>query len=237
MLLWLLVFAFMDKLFVYLTDLSGGVTYFIIFGILVACGLGFPLPEDIPLIATGYLIWDETLKWVPAIGITMVGVLIGDSILFFIGRKLGVRFLEQGKVQLMKPERVRRAQAYFRKYGEKIVFFARFVAGFRAAAFFLAGAMKMPYTRFIWLDGLAAALSVPIWIVLGYGIGHYFGDDIHEILLKVKHLKNGFTILVFTALLIFAGRSYLKYKKAQKLKLAKSPARASEASSLDASRR
>ncbi|NBX76767.1 MAG: DedA family protein, partial [Proteobacteria bacterium] len=33
----------MERLFEFLTDLSGGVAYLLIFGILVACGLGFPL--------------------------------------------------------------------------------------------------------------------------------------------------------------------------------------------------
>ena len=80
----------MERLFIYLTDLTSGVAYFIIFGILVACGLGFPLPEDIPLIAAGYLVWDGTIQLVPAFLVTMVGVLFGDSILFFLGAKFGV---------------------------------------------------------------------------------------------------------------------------------------------------
>src|SRR5687767_3321646 len=111
----------MERLFVYLTDLSGGVAYAIIFGILVACGLGFPLPEDVPLIATGYLVWDGTMSWTLAIVVTMTGVIIGDTILFFIGRKLGMKILDQGKVQtFLNPAKVRRTKAYFRKYGDKI---------------------------------------------------------------------------------------------------------------------
>jgi membrane protein DedA with SNARE-associated domain len=144
-----------EKLFLYLTNLSSNVAYLIIFGILVACGLGFPLPEDVPLIATGYLVWDMTLEAFPAFLVTMLGVLIGDSILFFLGKNLGMKMLEKPRVQkLFRPEKIRRTKAYFRKYGEKIVFFARFVAGFRAVAFFMAGAMKMRYVRFILLDGI-----------------------------------------------------------------------------------
>src|ERR1700678_410852 len=109
----------MERLFIYLTNLSSNAAYFIIFGILVACGLGFPLPEDIPLIATGYLCWDETMQWFPAILVTMTGVIIGDSILFFLGKRMGLKILENEKVQtLFKPEKVRRTRAYFRKYGD-----------------------------------------------------------------------------------------------------------------------
>ena len=165
----------MDKIFEFLTDLSGGTAYAVIFGILIACGLGFPLPEDIPLIAAGYLVWDETLDWLPAILVTLCGVMAGDTILFLLGRKLGLKILEQERLQtLFKPEKVRRTRAYFRKYGEKIVFFARFVAGFGAAAFFMSGAMKMPYRRFIFLDGMAALISVPIWICIRFHHGPSF---------------------------------------------------------------
>ncbi len=207
----------MDSIFEYLTDLSSGVSYAIIFGILVACGLGFPLPEDIPLIASGYLVWDGTMRWLPALGMTLSGVLIGDTILFYIGRTLGMKFLHKGGVgsRLIKPKKIRRAQAYFRKYGDKIIFFARFVAGFRAAAFFLAGAMKVKYRRFLLLDGIAALLSVPIWIAIGYGLGYYFGDEITVILLQVKRFKNILTVVIFTILAIVAFRIYRQYKKSQ----------------------
>lgn len=206
----------MDKLFVYLTEMSGGVAYLIIFGILVACGLGFPLPEDVPLIATGYLIWDGTMRWFPAFLVTMGGVLIGDTILFFIGRRLGIKILEQGKI--VKPQKIRRTRAYFRKYGDKLVFFARFVAGFRAAAFFLAGAMKMRYSRFLWWDGLAAILSVPIWIGIGYGMGHYFGDSISQMLESMKHLKNWFSAIILILVVIVGFRVYWQVKRAKQQK-------------------
>ena len=215
----------MDRLFVYLTDLSGSMSYLIIFGVLMACGLGFPLPEDVPLIAAGYLVWDGTLEWFGAIGVTMAGVLIGDTIIFFVGRNMGVKVVQSGRFKaLFSPKKIRRTRAYFRKYGDKLVFFARFVAGFRAVAFFLAGTMKMKYRRFILLDGLAAMLSVPLWIVLGYGLGYIFGEEISEILRQVKHLKTGLTIVIFGVIASVLIRSYLKYRKARGLNIKNSRA-------------
>lgn len=208
----------MEKLFIFLTEQSAGLSYGIIFGILVACGLGFPLPEDIPLVASGYLIWDGTMSWGPALAMTMLGVGIGDSILFYIGRSLGMRMLEPAPNRrvLFPVKRVRRTRAYFRKYGEKIVFFARFVAGFRAVAFFMSGAMRMPYSRFILLDMLAAALSVPLWVGAGYGLGHLFGDEIGLILLKVKSFKHGMMLVTLTIVVAILIRVFLKFRAAKK---------------------
>lgn len=215
----------MEQLFVYLTNLSSGIAYWIIFGILLLCGLGFPLPEDVPLIAAGYLVFDQTLLWVPTVAITLLGVIVGDSILFLLGRKMGMRLLNQRHIQtIFKPEKVRRTRAYFRKYGDKLVFFARFFAGFRAVAFFMAGAMRMRYTRFVLLDGLAACLSVPIWVALGYGLGHYFGDEISQILKSMKEVKLVVSGIALTAVAIFVIRTVIKVRKGRS-EMASKPAR------------
>src|SRR3989344_2656698 len=111
-----MIYEPMDRLFFYLTDLSSGAAYFIIFGILLACGLGFPLPEDIPLVATGYLVWDGTMTWFGALGVSLLGVLAGDTFLYSIGYRLGLNVLNQQKYhRLFPPRKVRRTRAYFRK--------------------------------------------------------------------------------------------------------------------------
>jgi membrane protein DedA with SNARE-associated domain len=206
----------MERLFQFLTDLSGGVAYLLIFGILVACGLGFPLPEDIPLIATGYLIWDKTMTWFGGISVTMLGVIIGDSILFFIGQRLGLKILNKKKKTLFSPKRVGRAKAYFRKYGPKVVFFARFVAGLRAVVFFMAGAMRMKYRTFILLDFLAALVSVPLWIVGGFYLGHFFGDEISTLLLKLKEIKLIVTSVILISVVFIIVKSLIQYRNSKK---------------------
>jgi membrane protein DedA with SNARE-associated domain len=115
---------------------------------------------------------------------------------------------------------VRRAGAYFRKYGDKLIFFARFVAGLRAVVFFMAGSLKVRYTRFLLLDGLAALLSVPAWVMLGYGLGHFFGDQISEILKRVKEVKTAFSIVLVLVLLTAAIRLYSNYRSRKKAALA-----------------
>lgn len=208
----------MDKLFYYLTGLSSNIAYVIIFAVLFACGLGFPLPEDIPLVATGYLIWDGTLTWGGGFAVTIVGVLLGDCLLYYFGSRLGLRIVKSRQpLGFLKPAKVRRTRAYFRKYGDKIVFFARFVAGFRAVAFFLAGATHMKFRRFIIYDTLAAFLSVPIWIGAGYALGHYFGEEIADVLHRMKQFKNIFTFVTLAIAVVVTVRIVLRYRATKKL--------------------
>lgn len=226
----------MEKWFLRITELSAHSAYLVVFAVLLACGLGFPLPEDVPLIASGYLIWEGTMQWFPALTITLVGVLAGDSMLFYLGRRIGKQILANSKLNskaaqksaLFPPHKVRRVRAYFRKYGDKLVFFARFVAGLRAVVFFMAGAMKMKFSRFILLDGIAALLSVPLWILLGWILGHTMGDEISRILKSMKDIKTAFTVIVLIVITSFLIHSYRKYKKAEKLKVKRRKSKLSE---------
>jgi membrane protein DedA with SNARE-associated domain len=207
----------MEYLFVFLTNLSGNAAYVIIFGVLLACGIGLPLPEDIPLVAAGYLIWDGTISIIPTFLLTMAGVLIGDSMLFYLGKRIGLKFLSPGKngKSLFKPKRVLSAYAYFRKYGDKIVFFARFIVGFRGMVFFMAGALKMKYGRFLFLDAMAAIVSIPLWILLGNQLGHYFGEEISDLLRRLKDIKHVLTLVIFIMVFIVIIRFILKYRQAK----------------------
>lgn len=208
----------MESLFIYLTDLSSGVAYLVILGILVACGLGLPLPEDIPLIAAGFLIWKGILNWPLTLVVTLFGVLAGDTLLYLLGKTLGGALLNNEGVQgFIKPEKVHRGRAYFRRFGDKIVFFARFVAGFRAAVYFTAGAIKMPYSRFIIYDFVAALISVPIWIGIGQYLGNKWGTEIEQILASMEGFKRSLSIGLAIVVTIVIGRFVWKLRRAKKL--------------------
>lgn len=147
--------------------------------VLFLAGLGVPIPEDIPLIYGGVMAgqgkMDVTIHFV----VSMIFILIGDSCLYFIGKKIsrGHRQIEQTRSKpsrldkLLKPEMRIKVQSYFDRYGSWAVFFGRFVAGVRGAVFLTAGITGFPLKRFILLDGLAALISVPVWIGLGFWFG------------------------------------------------------------------
>lgn len=210
----------MEKFLDFLVYIPDVFDYLIIFGILIICGLGLPLPEDIPLIASGYLIWQGSLHWLPTLFVTISAVLIGDTILFWIGRKIGVRYLEKRRsTSWANPERIRKVETWFKKYGAGVIFLARFVMGLRSVVFLLAGAMRMKYWIFLSLDGLAALLSVPLWIALGYWLSLHFGEDVSGFLRHANNLKTIFTVAVVLAVVIVGVRIYFQVRKAQKAKL------------------
>ena len=149
--------------------------YIAVFLVLVLCGLGLPLPEDITLIAGGIICGlsknlSTPLSLNKMIIISMFGVLIGDSIMFLLGNMMGNKVTKLPIIKLIfTPKNYIKIQQKIKLHGDKVVFFARFLPGLRAPIFVLNGiSKKIKYYKFIFFDGLAALISVPIWVYIGY---------------------------------------------------------------------
>ncbi len=149
-----------------------------LFLILVGCGLGIPLPEDIILVAAGICGASVGQPWGVTAIIMYAGVVIGDSIIFAVGRHFGVRLLTMPWLLKLFPlEKQERARARFARHGRKALFVARFLPGIRAPFFCSAGAMHVPYLRFLFYDGMAALVSVPVFVGLGHWLGLRFAEN------------------------------------------------------------
>ena len=98
----------------------------------------------------------------------LAGILIGDSIIFHAGQTYGERLLDTRLGRHIPGERVQRAIALFDKHGAKFIVAARFVPGLRAVTYFVAGSTGVPYWKFITFDGIAACVSAPAWVYLGW---------------------------------------------------------------------
>jgi membrane protein DedA with SNARE-associated domain len=176
-------------------------------GILLLCGLGVPIPEDISLIAAGYLAHLGTVDLHTVFLVCFAAVLGGDSLAFALGRIFGTKILaSRFGHRYFNPKRQRRVRAYFRTYGSKVIFIARFLPGLRFSIFLSAGMLHVRPYVFIVYDTLAALLSVPFLVYLAY----YFGDKIDHVIVWARRSEYGILALVGVALL-FVG--YKVYKK------------------------
>ena len=64
-------------------------TYAGIFLLLFLCGLGLPVPEDIPILVSGYLSHLGTIRPWPALAVNLAGILLGDLMIFSFGYWMG----------------------------------------------------------------------------------------------------------------------------------------------------
>lgn len=163
---------------------QGLVAYALIFGVLVACGLGLPLPEDISLILGGYLSYLGAAHLPVMMAVGFTGILAGDSLIYLAGRRIGSRVGEKPGffARIVTPEKRARVEQLFAAHGQKIVMAARFLPGVRAVTYFTAGSARMPYLRFILWDGFAALVSAPVFVWLGF----HFGGELDLLIHRIK---------------------------------------------------
>jgi membrane protein DedA with SNARE-associated domain len=135
----------LERLVDHLQSQSLGLGYAAVFGLLLAAGFGFPLPEDVPLIAGGVLAWlasplekavfpgmlaDPGLQGMVAVG--LAGILVGDSVIYWAGRAFGRRVAEVWPFRrIITPEKLERVERLLRQRGNVVVVVARFLPGRR----------------------------------------------------------------------------------------------------------
>lgn len=174
---------------------------------LFVAGLGVPIPEDIPLIFGGAMAAQGKINVWIHLAISMTFILIGDSCLYAIGRKIGGNPNGTGFFsRLLTPQRRAKAEGYFERFGSWTVFFARFIAGVRGAIYLTSGVVGFPYWRFLLLDFIAALVSVPVWIYLGW----VFGENWEQIL---DHAKEAQLYIIGGLVLIFVIFFVVKRKR------------------------
>jgi membrane protein DedA with SNARE-associated domain len=201
----------------FLVDIFQTYGYAAVFLVLLACGFGLPIPEDITLVAGGVISGLGFTDVHIMFAVSMVGVLLGDGVMFTMGHFFGPRFLKFKVVQkLITPERYEKVQEKFEKYGQWVIFFARFMPGLRSPIFVVAGtSRRISYLKFFAIDGFAALISVPVWVYLGYFGAH----NLDYLLTVIKKFQTSAIIGVF-AIIVGVVSYYILRHKRQSLKIA-----------------
>jgi len=192
---------FLDTLIDFLLNFYGATPYWVVFGILLLCGFGLPVPEDITLFAGGLLSYFGVCDPLIMTGVGLAGVLCGDSAMYYLGSHYGKRLSTRKWFQKILPEsRLKMASEQFKKKGSgKILFAARFMPGLRAPMFFSAGMLHVSFWSFLFWDGLAALLSVPAIVYAVF----YGGDKIDLVFEWVKKVEGGVLILILVVIAFF----------------------------------
>lgn len=193
--------------------------YFILFGLLFACGLGLPMPEDIPLLAAGYFIAQGKMHWWHACIVAWCGIIGGDAVLYHFGKKFGLEITRVPFVgKHVTKERILRAEELFERWGIWVVAIGRMFAGIRGAMVVAAGATRFNFIKFVIADGIAAIVSGGLFILLGHWAGTKLGS-IAEMRAKIKNYEH---IVFSCAAVIIIGIIVLYWyrSKQQKPKLA-----------------
>jgi membrane-associated protein len=135
-------------------------------------------PGETVMITAGVLAADDDLSPLIVIAAGMVGSLLGDNLSYGVGALLGRRAERRFFSSDRGRERIDWARDQLRRRGAMIIVIARFVPGGRTATTFSAGALEMPWRRFLAADAVAAGTWATYMTMLGYFGGTAFENDL-----------------------------------------------------------
>jgi membrane protein DedA with SNARE-associated domain len=125
----------------------------------------------------------NSLRWWIMLPVCIAGVVISDGLLYCVGRFGGRRLLENRFVRrLLTPDKLRKSEDNFHKYGILVLLFARFLPGIRSPIFITAGIMRLSFKRFILADGLYAIPGVTALFFLAF----WFGDSFRRLVERAE---------------------------------------------------
>lgn len=143
----------------------------------VMLALSTLVSEDLTCIGAGALVAQGRLPlWVGSLG-CLAGIVIGDLIIYWLGRRYGTRVLAwKPMAAWIPPAKVERAARWFEKRGFTAVILTRFMPGMRVATYFSAGALKTHAGLFT-LYFLGAAI---VWTPLLVWASSLLGGELVE---------------------------------------------------------
>ncbi|QDK47497.1 DedA family protein [Bdellovibrio sp. ZAP7] len=171
--------------------------YFALVGMMLLSAVGLPLPEEVTLISVGILAFmgahpehfPPPFPGAPVVNvhtaaiIAFFAVFVSDFLIYGVGRVFGRKLLYHPRVHKMfPPHLMKRVEEWTHKYGAYACGIFRFTPGIRFPGHLACGMLHFPVWKFLLIDGLAAAISVPTQIYL---LAHY-GEPI---LMKLRQFK------------------------------------------------
>lgn len=133
--------------------------YGLVFAAMLLENAGLPLPGETITLLGGYAAGSGELEVFGVVLAAFAGAVLGDNIGYWVGRRLGWGFmLRVGTLLRQSPEQLESLRSGFLTHAGKSVFLGRFVAVLRVLAGPMAGAVGMPYRRFLVCNAAGALL-------------------------------------------------------------------------------
>ncbi len=185
-------------------DLISSYGYYAVFVIVGLESIGIPLPGETALIAAAtYAATSGNINIWVVFAAAAAGAIIGDNIGYWIGNKGGYKLARKYGPKIRLDERKLKVGRYvFDKHGGKVVFFGRFVSVLRTFAAFLAGTMRMSWSKFL----LYNALGGVVWAAV-YSFGFFAaGNTLKKLSGTLHYVAIGGAVLVVVIMFLVVKR-------------------------------
>jgi membrane protein DedA with SNARE-associated domain len=186
--------------------------YLLIFLVALGEALGLPVPAALAIIAAGAAVAAHILSGPLVFAAAISAILIGDTLLFFLGRYTGWALLAALCRLSMNPETcILRSAESFYKRGRTTLVLAKFIPGINTMAPPLAGSMKMKPWQFLQFDLAGACLYIFVYGAVGY-VARDFVARLTERIQSASHVLAEVVLLAVVVFVIYRIAQYRRYK-------------------------
>ncbi len=195
-----------------LQDVLGRWGYLVIFAAMLLENAGLPLPGETVTLLGGYAAGSGQLSVLAVMGAAAGGAVLGDNIGYWVGRRLGWGLiLKVGRWLGQSPAQLEKLRDQFLRHAGKSVLLGRFVAVLRVVAGPMAGAVGMPYPKFLLCNIVGATLWATTMVSLAWLGGRWIPVD-----RMVKGVVEfGLGALVIVALIVLLPRLLSRFEQRQ----------------------
>ena len=166
-----------------------------------------PIPSEVIVPFAGYMTFKGHFNLAAVIGVATAGSLVGALILYGLGWWLDESRVRRlvcyyGRYAMLSEKDLDRALAWFRRYGELTIFFARLVPIVRSVISVPAGLARMSIIRFVGFT----ALGTGLWSFLLAWAGRTLGANWSLVADFVSRYQDIVMVLLVAALFLFLVR-------------------------------
>jgi len=137
-----------------------------------------PLGEELILIPAGVMVGHGSLPFALTWFCAWVGVVVSDSLWFFMARYYGTPLLHKRWFKrVAHPRRLLQAKHQFERRGAWVIVSARFLPGSRTAAIIISGMLHMPVWKYLLTESVMAIFATLFQISVGMFIAHNIGSE------------------------------------------------------------
>ena len=175
-----MVLEILNNLIEFIVSTISGSGYIGIFLLMVAESALIPIPSEVVMPFSGYLVSSGKFNAAYVIIAGSIGNLIGSLIAYYIGFRLGREFiLRYGKYILLRKNHLELTESYFKKYGDRSTLISRMLPAVRTYISLPAGVAKMNLKKFSTYTLIGSIIWNSALTFIGMQLGQQWKNILH----------------------------------------------------------
>jgi membrane protein DedA with SNARE-associated domain len=181
----------------YITQFISAIGYAGVFILMTLESAALPVPSEVVMPFAGYLAYQGTFDLLLISIIGAIGCTAGSVLSYYIGYKGGRPFIEKyGKYLFIKTSHMELAETWFKKYGDRAVFFSRLLPVVRTFISLPAGIGRYDLKKLIAFSFIGSLPWCFALAYVGFSLGPFWN--------KIIGFFNGLDIIVVAAIVLVA---------------------------------